>query len=129
MWNRTGRYPICPGYAAIGRLRSWIRCTPRTKGKPTANRSRRIFGNYRNKLTAPSFSGANPYTPAKCLKMPTPEYYRKKAEEMRRQAQRAATAELGASYLAIAEDWDRLARDADAAGAFSEREDEPSTKR
>jgi len=101
----------------------------RTNGKPMANRSRRIFGNQRNKLTPPPFSGANPYTlAAKCLKMPTPEYYRKKAEEMRRQAQRAATAELRASYLAIAEDWDRLAKDADADAAFSEREGEPSTK-
>ena len=46
--------------------------------------------------------------------MPTPDYYRKRADEMRKHAERAATAELRASYLTIGNDWERLALQAEA---------------
>lgn len=40
--------------------------------------------------------------------------YRRRAREMRAQAGRAETEQLRASYLAIAEDWARMAEEADA---------------
>lgn len=36
-------------------------------------------------------------------------FYRRRAAEMRRQAERAQTDQIRASYLAIAESWERLA--------------------
>jgi len=46
-------------------------------------------------------------------------FYRQRAAEMRAKAEKAATEELRASYLVVAEDWDRLADTADFAAVKS----------